>query len=547
MKVSQRLRIGFSIVVGLAALTGIIGINGMSILRKSELDMYEKQVVALEYLGNATEKFNQMQVELNHVVISGFYDDTEEANYAKENFEDFATDFENWILRIEKLGLSDDAKELYDGITNNFNKGFLAEARQTIELSISDIPKHSEKFSINEKLNSLSENIKTTEDLLRGLMTLKSTEAKQTNMNNTNLTTGYIWIQLLLIALAIAAAIIITSVTVSDIARPTQEAATVLQDMANGNFDVRIKGYYKGEFEMMKNSINNTSSKLSSYFNDKLKAEQSQFDSKLSEEKAVAAREAIMDSIIYASKIQRNLISNNNVFEKSFSDYSIIWSPRDIVGGDIYWIKNFSEGTVLCVCDCTGHGTPGALLTMLVVSAFESQITEQNYKDTAEIIWLLERKLVSVLNVDSDAQTKNSIMDINDGCDLAVLYISKTGNVTVSSANTHVFICDGNVITQIKGQKMFIGEGRIKNKEQIKITEIPANPDNKFYIASDGMYDQMGGNPPRPFGYKRFKQIIQSFHSEKQRDISNKVWAVFEEYRGNQQRRDDFELITFKP
>ncbi len=74
----------------------------------------------------------------------------------------------------------------------------------------------------------------------------------------------------------------------------------------------------------------------------------------------------------YACSIQKNMLPNHTTFKKAFPDYSVIWSPRDIVGGDIYWMKNFSEGSVLCVCDCTGHGTPGALLTMLVMSAFDT-------------------------------------------------------------------------------------------------------------------------------------------------------------------------------
>jgi len=69
-----------------------------------------------------------------------------------------------------------------------------------------------------------------------------------------------------------------------------------------------------------------------------------------------------------------SLLPETNKFEQAFADYSVKWEPRDIVSGDIYWIKSFDAGTMLCVCDCTGHGVPGALLTMLVVSAFEDMV-----------------------------------------------------------------------------------------------------------------------------------------------------------------------------
>ncbi|MCL2820723.1 MAG: SpoIIE family protein phosphatase [Oscillospiraceae bacterium] len=253
--------------------------------------------------------------------------------------------------------------------------------------------------------------------------------------------------------------------------------------------------------------------------------------------------QTINEGIRYASKIQMSIIPDDAELKKAFLDYSIIWMPRDVVGGDIYWAKNFDDGTVLCVCDCTGHGTPGALLTMLVVSAFESTITEQSHTDTAEVLYTLDRRLATVLNV----KNNNNYTDINDGCDLAVLFISNDGSVSVSSGNTNIFVCDGKSVIRNKGQKMFIGEGKITGKDNIKTVTYPANPANKFYIASDGLYDQIGGEELIPYGYDEFEKIILANHNEKHSTISEKVWYSFENYRGDNARRDDFELITFTP
>jgi serine phosphatase RsbU (regulator of sigma subunit) len=255
------------------------------------------------------------------------------------------------------------------------------------------------------------------------------------------------------------------------------------------------------------------------------------------------AHETILSGIEYASKIQANLLPPDSAMKSAFSDHSVIWAPRDIVGGDIYWMKQFDKGTVLCVCDCTGHGAPGALLTTLVVSALESAIWPSNCHDTAQIVWQIEKRLADVFNV----QKKKDNNDIKDGCDLAVLFIANDGNIAMSSGHTDVFVCDGKSVTRYKGQKIFIGEGRIKSKDDIKTVCIPSNPDNKFYIASDGLYDQPGGGQGIPFGYKRFEKTILDNHGEKQSFISDKVWKIFEAYRGNEPRVDDFELITFKP
>jgi len=266
-------------------------------------------------------------------------------------------------------------------------------------------------------------------------------------------------------------------------------------------------------------------------------------ESRLAKGRAEAAREAVISSIEYAGKIQKNLLPSENLFKEIFSDYSIIWKPRDIVGGDIYWIKKFKEGALLCVCDCTGHGTPGALLTMLVVSTFESLVTENNYKNTRQVIWELDKRLFSVLNARREGARS---LNIKDGCDLAVLYIANDGNITSSSGHIHIFVCDGKNVTKIKGQRINVGEGKIKNSDDIISVNIPVNPENKFYIASDGLFDQPGGINPGPFGYNNFTRAILENHNNNQSVISDKIWAAFEGHRGETSRVDDFELISFK-
>jgi serine phosphatase RsbU (regulator of sigma subunit) len=225
----------------------------------------------------------------------------------------------------------------------------------------------------------------------------------------------------------------------------------------------------------------------------------------------------------------------------AFSDYAVIWKPRDIVGGDIYWLKRFSEGAVLCVCDCTGHGTPGALLTMLVVSALEEFVREDNCEDTALTIWNLEQRLVSVLRSNGDGSEQG----IKDGCDLAVLFISKNGDVTVSAGRTNVFVCDGREVRRYRGQRLNVGEGKITRKSDIRTVGISANPGSKFYVASDGLFEQPGGNHSNPYGYRRFESIILENHGRKLNAVSEAIWDDLERHRGDELWVDDFELIAF--
>ena len=255
--------------------------------------------------------------------------------------------------------------------------------------------------------------------------------------------------------------------------------------------------------------------------------------------------EILMDSINCACEIQKGILPKDSLFSHAFADYSVIWEPRDTVGGDIYWIKSFEEGTVLSVCDCTGHGVPGALLTSLVMALFEEIVNEDTCKDPAAIIYMLDRRIARIFEV-KPTQGKRA-RSIKNGCDLAVLFVAKNGDVSIASGNVDVYFCDGNEVERVKGQRINVGEGKIQSREDVRVTVVPANEKYKFYISSDGLYDQIGGAHGHSFGLRTFKQLILEHHNKNQESISNIIWDVFESYRGNHVRLDDFELITFKP
>ena len=255
----------------------------------------------------------------------------------------------------------------------------------------------------------------------------------------------------------------------------------------------------------------------------------------------------LVDSIKYASVIQRGMLPKENEFSLPFSDHSILWEPRDTVGGDIYWLKNFDKGALLCVCDCTGHGVPGALLTALLVSALEEIVTDETCDDPATIVWMLDQKLARIFEAEAREKKDRRELHIKSGCDLAVVFTAKGGSLKIASGNINTFICDGKEVRRIKGQRVYVGEGRISGAEDVRVTKIEASGDNKFYISSDGLYDQIGGAHAFSFGYDIFKQTVLEHHQLDMNEITSKVWEAFENYQGAQKRRDDITLVAFRP
>jgi len=327
-----------------------------------------------------------------------------------------------------------------------------------------------------------------------------------------------------LLIFSIILMIVVAYFVIGKLLLPIKHLVHGLGKMAESNLDARIEGSYNDEFDEIKDAVNSMAEEINAHMQ-------------------------LISGIEYASKIQRSLLPPESVFKEVFADYSCIWKPKDIVGGDIYWLKKFNDGAVLCVCDCTGHGTPGALLTMLVVSALDAVVTPKNCKDTAQIIWELEKRLILELNVNTNTVERG--LTINDGCDLAVLYIAKDGSVAISSGNTNVFVCDGVKAVRLRGQKIRVGDGSLKSKEEIEVVDISPNPKNSYCIASDGLFEQIGSEPGEeqllPFGFGRLGKLLIKYYDNSQSELSEKIFLEFEEYRGKNKRRDDFQFISFKP
>ncbi len=271
----------------------------------------------------------------------------------------------------------------------------------------------------------------------------------------------------------------------------------------------------------------------------------------LTEKQAAELRtknENVTSSLSYASKIQQSLLPSEQSIGKAFKEYELLWKPKDIVGGDIYWAKNFSDGHLVCICDCTGHGTPGALLTMLFVSTLDSVVNEDNYKNPADIIRLVNLSIADTLNVKFERSTEkwNRSTDIRDGADLALIYIDKSGNAKLSSiGGLRTFVCNGSEVTDYKGQKLRLGDGSMPDNCEINVIDIEFSKNNRFLIATDGLFDQIGESTGRPLGYRTVKNVMLENHDLPLKDMFNLLVESFYDHKGNEERRDDLTVLAF--
>lgn len=253
------------------------------------------------------------------------------------------------------------------------------------------------------------------------------------------------------------------------------------------------------------------------------------------------------ESIEYASLIQHSIIPSKNLFKKYFKESFIIWHPKDIVGGDIYLFSEIEDGNgcILMVIDCTGHGIPGAFVTMLV-KAIETQIIMNIlYKgkkvSTSDILSQFNKGMKHILKQESDESILNS------GFDGGIIYFNKKEKIIqYSGSNTSLHYTKDNKLKLLKGDRHSIGYRTSDINYKFTEYEIAVEENMNFYISTDGYIDQNGGIKGFPFGKRKFMNIIKNNYQETLENQRKIFLDTLYEYQKNEDRNDDITLIGFK-
>lgn len=254
------------------------------------------------------------------------------------------------------------------------------------------------------------------------------------------------------------------------------------------------------------------------------------------------------ESIEFASMLQDALIPHEEELKKCFEDSFVIWKPKDIVGGDIWLFEKIRDGEcILMLIDCTGHGVPGAFVTM-IVKAIEREIISK-YKESdldvspSYILSYFNKTIKKLLKQEDITSTSNA------GFDGGVLYINKKKNIIkYSSAKTPLFIVKDE-IEVIKGDRYSVGYK--KNDADFVYKEFTFNIEKNMllYFTTDGFLDQLGGEKCFPFGKKRFKQLIMEVKDlpfSEQKKLFIKTLEEFMKKCQNNEQNDDITLVGMK-
>lgn len=251
------------------------------------------------------------------------------------------------------------------------------------------------------------------------------------------------------------------------------------------------------------------------------------------------SNQKLNDSIEYAKRLQESILPSKQELQNTFRENFVIWKPKDIVGGDFFWLREIDDVIVLAVGDCTGHGVPGAFMTMTVNAILHNIVNNVNKDDPSVILRELHLQLKEILNKSSNPNS------VDDGLDIAIFCINKKSTLSYLGANVELYIKREQEVSIIKPQSKGVGYSYIDLKESLVNETIEIQQGDIFIVSTDGFIHQNGGNKNYPFGKKRLYNMIKECKNEDLNLIKIEFEAALKEYMGDEQQRDDITVFAF--
>ncbi len=249
----------------------------------------------------------------------------------------------------------------------------------------------------------------------------------------------------------------------------------------------------------------------------------------------------ITESIEYASRIQSAVLPQEKTIRKIFSDYFIYYKPKNIVSGDFYWINQLDSKVVIVAADCTGHGVPGAFMSMLGVAFLNEIINQNRVLDPGEILNQLRRNLIDALH--QTVKKRGS----RDGMDMALAIIdTQTNTLHFSGAYNPIYIIRNDELIDLKANRMPIGVHSVYQETPFSVQQEKLRSGDRLYFFTDGFTDQFGGEKGTKFGRRQFKNLLLNFDHQPMDEQKQTLDRTLNNWMDSWGQIDDIMVLGFK-
>lgn len=243
----------------------------------------------------------------------------------------------------------------------------------------------------------------------------------------------------------------------------------------------------------------------------------------------------VLESIDYAKRIQEAVLPHRSKIKKFFPEYYLQYLPKDGVSGDFYFIEETNDYIYLAGADCTGHGVPGALMSVICYNLLENSV--HRFENTNEILFELNQQLRKKLR-----QGGNAVDHIKDGLDIALVRIDKNkkeSTLQYSGAHSSLYVISkGEQLVELKPNRLHLGN-EIKSANEIDVQTLAVNEETEIVFFSDGFPDQKGGSSGKKFFYAPFRSLILETAKMKEEEKLKHLNKVFNKWRSGKEQTDD--------
>ena len=246
----------------------------------------------------------------------------------------------------------------------------------------------------------------------------------------------------------------------------------------------------------------------------------------------------ITDSINYAKRIQEALMPSEKSFKKILPESFVFHQPKDIVSGDFFWISERGTKIYVAAVDCTGHGVPGAFMSIIGFELFRNITHSRGVDDPSQILNILNQEFEQIFR-DVENYT------FKDGMDIAFCVIDKQSRILeFSGAVNPIYLIRDNKVTEIRGSRFSVGlDDNYDNEQTFENKQIVLQEDDMFYIFSDGYADQFGGTEGKKLKVGKFRELIVSLQNYPLDEQKQQLNEFLDNWKGNGPQIDDILVI----
>ncbi|WP_430935240.1 two-component regulator propeller domain-containing protein [Saccharicrinis sp. 156] len=256
--------------------------------------------------------------------------------------------------------------------------------------------------------------------------------------------------------------------------------------------------------------------------------------------------QSLTDSIYYAKRIQESILPSELEIKKVLPESFVYYRPKDLVSGDFYWKHEINGKIFIAAVDCTGHGVPGAFMSIIAYDMLKGIINSKIEHCPAYILERLNKEVINTFKKNSSAE-RSDTLSVNDGMDIALCIIDKSERkLSFAGAYNPLYLIRDNEMFVYKGNRFPIGYNGEKEMRFSK-HEIALEENDVFYIFSDGYADQFGGDEGKKFKYRRFRHLLLNIHRLPAEDQKAILHQKIEEWMGNFEQLDDMIVMGIKP